>query len=160
MGSHPRGLGALPALPVPDGFFGTGAVPDGFLEAVLALAALLLAADFDGFGFPPAGSVPFPLDLGLFPPSFGAGQPGRSAGVVALGGVGLPEALVAFAAPVDALPSETEAFVALAEAFVTLAEALVALALGLIVEAFVMLALLEADEPEVALKYVRPTAIL
>jgi hypothetical protein len=90
------------------------------------LAALLLAADFEGFGFPPF---------------FGAGQPGRLAGVVALGGFGLFEALLAFAALVDALPAGAEAFVALAEAFVTFAEAFVALALGAFVEAFVTLAL-------------------
>ena len=121
VGSHPKGFGA-PAVPVPEGFFGAGAVPAVLLDAVL-----------DGFGFAPAGSVELAGALEVFPTAFGAGQPGRSAGVVALGGVGFPEAALAFGAPdvlvtlAEALVMLTEDFLALAEAFVTLAPVFAAL---------------------------------
>ena len=83
----PAALGALDfeGVAVPDGFFGTGPVPEGFgfdLGPVAAAVPLPVAfGPFDGFGAP--------LPLGPVPAAFGAGHPGRSAGVVALAGVGL-----------------------------------------------------------------------
>jgi hypothetical protein len=134
VGSQPKGFGSSLAVPVPDGFlgaeavllgfFGRVAVPDGFLEA-----GAVPMVDLEGFGLALAGSVPF------FPPALGAGQPGRSAGVVAFGGSGF--AVFDLAA---------EGFALLAEAFITLAEGFVSLA-----GALVTLALAEDDEVEVAL---------
>ena len=69
VGSQPNGFGAPPGVPVPDGFFGGGAVPAAFLGGV---------AVPDGFGSSPAGSVPFLGALGASPAAFGAGQPTQS----------------------------------------------------------------------------------
>ena len=69
MGSQPNGFGALPGVPVPDGFFRDEAVPAAFLGGVVVP---------DGFGLSPAGSVPFLGALGASPAVFGAGQPARN----------------------------------------------------------------------------------
>lgn len=70
----PAALGALDfeGVAVPDGFLCAGAVPEGF--------------DFELC--PVAAAVPLPAAYGAFD-AFGAGHPGRSAGVVALAYVGL-----------------------------------------------------------------------